>query len=66
MARADDDVEFYGEPFIDEIEIREELKEEPEQSEERAEEEPKQEEEPAVIDYTPYEKLISEMKGAEA
>lgn len=51
--RAEDDVQYNGEEFIDEVEVAEEV---------RAEQ-PKQEAEPAAIDYSQYEKMISEMKG---
>ena len=52
MAR-DDDVQFHGEAFIDVIDVREE--------------QPKQDELPEAdkpIDYSVYESMISEMKGA--
>lgn len=59
MARADDDIHYFGESFIDEIEVEElETREEPK---------PQQDEHPEAdkpIDYTKYESIISEMKGA--
>lgn len=50
--RSDEEVQYYGEPFITEIEVREEQKPKPE---------PK--EEPKPIDYSKYENLIKEIKG---
>lgn len=50
--RSDEEIRYYGEPFISEIEIREESK---------PKSEPK--EEPKPIDYSKYENLIKEMKG---
>lgn len=55
MARADDDVHYFGEAMIDELEVVEETEEV------RAEEEPEQE--TVAIDYSEYEKMIAEMKG---
>lgn len=66
-----EDVEYHGEPLLEEVEVREiepeKTEEAPEKPEERAEEEkpstedvPKQ---PKVVDYTAAEKLIQEMKG---
>ena len=58
MARADDETHFFGESFIDEVEV--------EELETRDESQPQQEEHPEAdkpIDYTPYESMISEMKG---
>ena len=60
MARADDEPIFHGEAFLDEIEIRAE-------EEAREEQQPQQEEHPEAdkpIDYSEYESMISEMKGA--
>lgn len=57
MARADD-VHFFGESFIDEIEV--------ENLETRDEQQPQQDEHPEAdktIDYSEYESMISEMKG---
>lgn len=62
MARSDDDVQFHGEAFLDEIQIREELADE----EIRNEEQPQQDEHPEAIetiDYSIYEEMIAEMKG---
>jgi HK97 family phage prohead protease len=66
MARADDDVQYHGEAFIDNVDV--------EELEERADEEicnddtrAEQEEHPEpdkTIDYSEYESMISEMKGA--
>jgi len=56
MARSDEDSTFYGEAFLEDAEISEEVQE-------RAEEEPKQEDAPAAIDYSEYENMIKEMKG---
>lgn len=58
MARADDDVQFHGEAFLDEVETEEEVRS-------NEETQPQQEEHPVVIDYSTYEAMISEMKGAE-
>ena len=62
MARSDDDVQFHGEAFLDEIQIREESVDE----EIRNEEQPQQDEHPEAIetiDYSIYEEMIAEMKG---
>lgn len=58
MARADDDVQFHGEAFLDEVETEEEVRS-------NEETQPQQEEHPVVIDYSTYEAMISEMKGEE-
>ena len=60
MARSEDDVQFHGEPFMDDC-IRSE-------EEEVREDRPKQDEHPEAdkpIDYSMYESMISEMKGEE-
>lgn len=67
MARSEEDVEFYGEAFIDKLEIRE-VETEIESGEEiiepsPIESQPQQDEHPEAIDYSPYESMISEMKG---
>ena len=59
MARSENDTQFYGEAFLDEIEIREEQKTE----EVRESDQPEQEEHPVAIDYSKYEEMISAMKG---
>ena len=62
MARSDDDVQFHSEAFIDEVDVIEERAEES-----RNEEQPQQDEHPEAdkpIDYSIYEDMISEMKGA--
>lgn len=51
--RSNEEFEFHGEPFVTDIEIRDEQKGEPQ----KVVEEPKQ------IDYSKYENLIKEMKG---
>lgn len=75
MARAEDEtVQFMGEDFIDEVQIREEETQEEKQEQQ---EEPKQEEVLATdegpkqqevvennINYSQYENMIKEMKGA--
>lgn len=62
MARSEDDTQFYGEAFLDDLEIREEKLEEV-----RDENQPQLEEEhPEAhksIDYSMYEEMISQMKG---
>lgn len=62
MARAEDDVQYHGEAFLDAVEVREETAEEV-----RTEEQPQQDEHPAAdikpIDYSIYESMIAEMKG---
>lgn len=67
MARADDDVHFFGESFLDEVNV-EELEERAEDDEIRNDDlRAKQEEHPEPdkpIDYSEYESMISEMKGA--
>lgn len=50
--RSDEEFQYFGEPFVSEIEIREE-KEEPKQKGQEAK----------TIDYSKYENLIKEMKG---
>lgn len=52
--RSDEEFQYHGEPFVTEIEIREEPKS-------ATKEKPK--EEPKPIDYSKYENLIKEMKG---
>jgi HK97 family phage prohead protease len=62
MARSEDDIQFHGEAFLDEIQIREETVDE----EIRNEEQPQQDEHPEAIetiDYSIYEEMIAEMKG---
>ena len=64
MARDDDQVQFHGEAFIDEVNV-EELEERADE-EIRNDERAKQEEHPEpdkTIDYSKYEEMISEMKG---
>lgn len=64
MARSDDDVQFHSEAFIDEVNV-EEIETRAEES--RNEEQPQQDEHPEAdkpIDYSIYEDMISEMKGA--
>lgn len=61
MARSEDDTQFYGEAFLDELEIREEKSEEV-----RDENQPQLEEHPEAIntiDYSKFEAMILEMKG---
>jgi len=55
--RSDDEFQYHGEPFVTEIEIREEPKPGPKEPPQKAAEEPK------PIDYSKYENLIKEMKG---
>ena len=64
FARADE-VDFYGEEFIDDVAVEDEQPEIEEQVEEvREETQPEQPEEvEATIDYSEYEAMISEMKG---
>jgi len=60
MARSDDDVQYHSEPFEDGVELTEEVREE---------NVPEQDEHPEaiqVIDYTQFEEMIAEMKGAKA
>jgi hypothetical protein len=72
--RAEDEVQFHGEPLYFESEIREMDPEEPEETEEATEEtteeltetrdEPKQHEDvEKPIDYSEYEKTLADMKG---
>ena len=64
MARSDDDVQFHGAAFIDDVDV-EEI--ETRAVESRNEEQPQQDEHPEAdkpIDYSIYEDMISEMKGA--
>lgn len=57
MARAEDEVDYLGETFLDDVEVIDETI--------RSEEQPKQDEHPEAIDidYSVYEEMISEMKG---
>ena len=64
MARSEDDTQFYGEAFLDELEIREEQTEKAEEI--REENQPQLDEHPEAdisIDYSKYEAMILEMKG---
>ena len=61
MARAEGDTQFFGEAFLDEIEIREEQTEEVRESDQPQLEEHPEADKP--IDYSLYEAMISEMKG---
>lgn len=59
MARSEDEVDYIGEPLIDDIETVDESI--------RTEEQPQQDEHPEAdkpIDYSTFEAMISEMKGA--
>ena len=61
MARSEDDTQFFGEAFLEELEIREEQTEEIRESDQ-----PQLEEHPEAnktIDYSKYEAMILEMKG---
>ena len=61
MARSEDDTQFFGEAFLEELEIREEQTEEIRESDQ-----PQLEEHPEAnktIDYSVYEAMILEMKG---
>lgn len=51
--RSDEEFQYFGEPFVSEIEIREETKEEPKQNIQKSK----------TIDYSKYENMIKEMKG---
>lgn len=56
MARSEDESHFFGEAFLDEVQVREEeTRDEPQQEIETVEDK--------VIDYSVYEAMISEMKG---
>lgn len=55
--RSDDEFQYHSEPFVTDIEIREEPKPEPKEPPQKVVEEPK------PIDYSKYENLIKEMKG---
>lgn len=55
--RSEEDFQFHSEPFLSEIEIREELKEVPKEISKKEQDRPKS------IDYSKYENLINEMKG---
>lgn len=64
MARSEDDTQFFGEAFLDELEIREEQTEKAEEI--REENQPQLEEHPEAdkpIDYSKFEAMILEMKG---
>lgn len=55
--RSDDEFQYHSEPFVTDIEIREEPKPAPKEPPQKVVEEPK------PIDYSKYENLIKEMKG---
>lgn len=62
MARSEDDIQYHGEPFMDEVFTDDQIRAEEEVREDR----PKQDEHPEAdkpIDYSMYESMISEMKG---
>lgn len=64
MARSEDDIQYHGEPFMDEVFTDDQIRAEEEVREDR----PKQDEHPEAdkpIDYSMYESMISEMKGEE-
>lgn len=64
MARSEEDTQFYGEAFLDELEIREEQTEKTDEI--REENQPQLEEHPEAnkpIDYSKFEAMILEMKG---
>ena len=61
MARAEGDTQFFGEAFLDEIEIREEQTEEVRESDQPQLEEHPEADKP--IDYSKFEAMILEMKG---
>lgn len=64
MARSEEDTQFYGEAFLDELEIREEQTEKTDAI--REENQPQLEEHPEAdkpIDYSKFEAMILEMKG---
>lgn len=54
--RSDEEFQYHSEPFVTDIEIREEPKPEPKEPPQKAVE-------PKPIDYSIYENLIKEMKG---
>lgn len=54
-ARSEEEIHFRSEAFLDEVSIIDETSK-------REEQQPKQES-PVAIDYSPYEQMISEMKG---
>lgn len=64
MARSEDETQFYGEAFLDELEIREEQTEKTDEI--REENQPQLEEHPEANkpnDYSKFEAMILEMKG---
>lgn len=67
MARDDDQVQFHGEAFIDEVDVEELEKRADEEEIRNDDSRAEQEEHPEPdkpIDYSEYESMISEMKGA--
>ena len=60
-----DEIEYRGEPFIDNVLIKEYREEKTAEkvSEQDIKNEPKKENEPKKIDYSKYENIINEMKG---
>ena len=66
MARSDDEIQYHGDPFFDDVETLMETREEIHEEIEEREEQPQQEEHPEAdipIDYSLYEAMINEMKG---
>ena len=59
MARSDEKIQFRAEPFVGDVEVIDEIEEEPEQGKRQ---EPKQQE-VEKIDYSEYIEMINEMKG---
>ena len=56
MARSEEDIHYFGEPLIEDVEIREETRES----------DHPEDEEDKVIDYSKYEVMIKEMKEGKA
>lgn len=56
----DDEMILFGEPMMDDLNVREETKE---IREDAQQEEPENRNDPVVIDYSEYEQMIKDMKG---
>ena len=63
MARSDEDVDFFADDFLDDLNIREEEVPEERADDEVAKQDNEHPEADKVIDYSVYEQMISEMKG---
>lgn len=63
MARSEEDVDFFADDFLDDLNIREEEVPEERANDEVAKQDNEHPEQDKVIDYSVYEQMISDMKG---